>query len=361
MYYPGCNCRATFVLMTTVPSETLNDKYLRLFGIPLSVVVLLLAQMPFFFPRRWDLFWKYTVISVFFTGLMWEIARWVLIRVRRKFPDLDQTRQRIGWMFLLFAIQLGIGQALITQAVVALGLASVTSFSFFQIWLINFASSLFFIVVISSTYEAIYFFNQYKIAFLKSEHLKKQQAQQQIDTLKNRVNPHFLFNSLTTLSALIGEDPHRAEQFVDELSKVYRYLLKAGRQATVLLSEEFQFAASYTFLLKSRFEEGAFSFVNHCLGGSKSPYPNDSSDKIVPLLTLQYALDFLVRTQNTPLDIEVEILEGKLRISCKDQQKSRAFDTLSADWEQLERNGAERELRLGRFEVLIPIASNTAS
>ena len=357
MDYLGYNCRATFVLMSTVPSETLNDKYLRLFGIPLSVIVLLMAQMPFFFPGRWDLFWKYTVISVFFTALMWEGARIVLIRVRRRFPDLWQTKQRVGWMFLLFAIQLGIGQALITYAVIVMGLAAESTFSFLKIWLINFASSLFFIALISSAYEAIYFFNQYKIAFIKSEHLKKQQTQQQIDALKTRVNPHFLFNSLTTLSALIGEAPRRAEQFVDELSKVYRYLLKARRQATVPLGEELQFAESYTFLLKSRFEEGAFLFTNHCPSDPKSLEGYESLDQNIPVLSLQHVLDFLVRTQNTPLHIQVEKFNNTLRISCKDQPKSRAFDTQYTDWEQLEHHGATQQQQFGRFEVLIPIAA----
>lgn len=346
------------MIQTGEKNTTLNDKYLRLFGIPLSVITLLLAQMPFFYPNRWDLFWKYTLISVFFIGLMWEISRVVLIRVRRQFPDLEQTKQRIGWMFLLFTIQLAVGQALITQVVIWMGLASVRSLSFAQIWLINFACSLFFIVLVSSAYEAIYFFNQYKIAFLKSEHLKKQQAQQQFEALKNRVNPHFLFNSLTSLSALIGEDPRRAEQFVDELSKVYRYLLRAGRQTTATLWEELQFAASYTFLLKSRFEEGAFSFTSHCPGDPKMPEQYETFDLNLPVLSLQNALDYLVRTQNTPLHIQVEIIKDQLRISCKDQRKSRAFDaTSNADWEQLERNGAAQVPHFGRFEILIPFTS----
>ncbi len=337
----------------------LNDKYLRLFGIPISVIVLLLAQMPFFFPDRWDLFWKYTLISVFFTASMWEISRWVLIRVRRKFPDLGQTKQRVGWMFLLFAIQLAIGQALITKAVIVLGLALISSFSFFQIWLINFSSSLFFIVVISSAYEAIYFFNQYKIAFLKSEHLKKQQAQQQIDTLKTRVNPHFLFNSLTTLSALIGEDPHHAEQFVDELSKVYRYLLKAGRQAMVPINEEMQFAASYTFLLRSRFEAGAFLFAD-CRSEPKSPRAlgGEITDRNIPVLTLQYALDYLVRTQNTPIQIQVDVFENQLRIACTQSPKTLSFDLDDNDWRQLESHGARQVVQAGHLIILTPFTSN---
>lgn len=351
--YPGKHCCITFVLMSKAPADKLNDKYLRLFGIPISVVALLLSQMPFFFPGRWDLFWRYTFVSILFTGLMWEISRFVLIRVRQRFPDLSQTRQRIAWTMLLFVVQLGIGQALITKAVIDLGWASISTLSFFQIWITNFAYSLFFIVVISSIYEAIYFSGQYKLAIQKAEQLKKQQAQNRLDALKSRVNPHFLFNSLTTLSALIGEDALRAEHFVDELSKVYRYLLRAGSQAVTTLGEECQFAESYAFLLKNRFEEGAFSFSDNCRAESRSP-----KQFIIPVLTLQNALDYLVRTQNTPLHIQMHVSNMQLRISCTNHPKSLAFDTHATDWKQLESQGASQTVRQEELEISIPIAPN---
>ena len=354
--------------MFHTPVDSLNDKYLRLFGIPISVVILLLAQMPFFYPGRWDLFWKYAVIGIVFTGLMWEISRLVLIRVRRRFPDLSQTRQRIGWMFLLFVLQLGIGQALIVKATFALGLAKIATLPFFKIWLINFAWSLFFIVVISSTYEAIYFFSQYKLAVQKAEHLKKQQVQQQLETLKNRVNPHFLFNSLTTLSALIGEDAAQAEQFVDELSKVYRYLLRAGRQPAASLGDELQFADSYAFLLKTRFEAGSFSMdtdrcrtARNLSQSDKDPKPiSDTAllDRQLPVLSLQNALDYLVRTQNAPLHIRIDPNGQYLRIVCQNQPKSLSFDVSNNDWLQLENNGATQETQSGKLTILIPFTSN---
>jgi len=90
-----------------------------------------------------------------------------------------------------------------------------------------------------------FIFSQYKLAIQKAELLKRQQAQKKLDALKSRVNPHFLFNSLTTPSALISEDTRLAEQFVDELSKVYRYLQRAGRQPEASLNDEPQFAKSY--------------------------------------------------------------------------------------------------------------------
>ena len=60
----------------------------------------------------------------------------------------------------------------------------------------------------------------------EAENLKKENLQSQLEGLKGQVNPHFLFNSLNSLSSLISEDPEKAEKFLDEMSKVYRYLLR---------------------------------------------------------------------------------------------------------------------------------------
>jgi hypothetical protein len=326
---------------------SLNDKWLRLFGIPISVFAVLLAQMPHYFPGRWDLFWRYVFISLIFTSLMWEIARWIFLRVRRQYPSVGQTARRIVVMFLCFSVQLGIGQAILSKLMLDFRWSETTE-PYWKIWLVNFASSLFFIVLICAIYEVIYFFSQYKISLLRAEELKKQQAQQRLDALKTRVNPHFLFNSLTTLSALIGEDAPKAERFVDELSKVYRYLLRAARQPSVALSEELKFAESYAFLLKNRFGDGAFSLSTNL------PSAPAELDLTMPTLSLQNAIDYLVRTQNLPLNIEVKLLEKQLQVTCGHQPKTIAFDVPDNDWRQLEAAGAWAKPHGGRLEITIP-------
>lgn len=336
----------------------LNDKHLRIWGIPVMVVAVLLLQMPFYFPGRWDLFFRYAVVSVAFTVLMWEIARVIVVRFRQRLPGLDQTKQRIAWQFCTFCVQLGIGQWLLTKMVIRLGW-SISEEPFLKVWLINFAYSLFFIVLIVGIYEAIYFFGQYKSTLQKAEYLKKQQAQQRFDALKTRVNPHFLFNSLTTLSALIGEDAPRAERFVDELSRVYRYLLKAGRHPVVTLGEELQFAESYAFLLKNRFEDGAFSLVTKLASGlDTSPEPQylleRESLSYLPALSIQHCLDYFVRTQHLPLHIEVVAFEKHLLVTSPNRPKSLSFDASDNDWRQLAAVGAWTEAQHGRLEIKIP-------
>ncbi|GAA4448628.1 hypothetical protein GCM10023189_06770 [Nibrella saemangeumensis] len=77
--------------------------------------------------------------------------------------------------------------------------------------------------------------------------------QAQFTALKDQISPHFLFNSLSVLSALVRRDPDLAEQFIDQLARVYRYLLEHRDTERVTLEEELDFARSYAFLLEVRF------------------------------------------------------------------------------------------------------------
>ncbi len=333
--------------MTNTAANNLNDKHLRRWGLPLAVMAWTFMQMPFLYPGRWDLFWENSLSNIIFTAILWEIVRTVIMRQRQRFPGVTNTRQRIARIaFWVVVVDLP-AQAVQLWANDRLGIVLQPRFTL-QNWAANVGLSLLFILTIAPIYEVIYFFGEYKNKVIYAEQLKKQQAQQRLDTLKTRVNPHFLFNSLTTLSALIGEDAPKAERFVDELSKVYRYLLRAARQPLATLGEEFQFADSYAFLLKNRFEEGAFS-----LSTTTPPDPR-SLDQTLPTLTLQNALDYLVRTQNLPLKIEVKLLEKQLQIACGHLPKTIAFDVPDNDWRQLEAHGALAEARHGRMEIHIP-------
>jgi LytS/YehU family sensor histidine kinase len=87
-----------------------------------------------------------------------------------------------------------------------------------------------------------------------NEKLKNQNLIHQLESLKQQIDPHFLFNTLNALKTLIRADPDKAEKYAVELSNVYRYLLRHNRNKTVLLKEELNFLHAYLSLLKLRFE-----------------------------------------------------------------------------------------------------------
>ena len=89
---------------------------------------------------------------------------------------------------------------------------------------------------------------------VKAEQLEKENLLSQFSALKSQVNPHFLFNSLSILSSLVKKDPELSEQFIDRLSRAYRYILEQRETDVVPLAAELEFLQSYTFLLQIRFK-----------------------------------------------------------------------------------------------------------
>lgn len=97
------------------------------------------------------------------------------------------------------------------------------------------------------------FFDNWKSEMLRNERLQKERAEAQFESLKNQLNPHFLFNALTSLNSLIVENPILAGEFVQQLSKVYRYVLQSRDKEFVSLETELKFVEHYLRLLKTRF------------------------------------------------------------------------------------------------------------
>lgn len=108
-------------------------------------------------------------------------------------------------------------------------------------------------IVLSMFYTGVYFFEQWGRSRLDAEKLKGEILHSQIVTLKNQVSPHFLFNSLNTLSNLISEDQNRATEFVLKLASVYRYVLQSLDSELVDLETELTAMRAYAYLQQTRF------------------------------------------------------------------------------------------------------------
>jgi two-component system LytT family sensor kinase len=110
--------------------------------------------------------------------------------------------------------------------------------------------------LINSIFFGKYFFNEWRKSLVRAERLEREKTQVQFDNLKNQLNPHFLFNSLSSLHSLIMDQPALASEYVTNLSKVYRYVLLHENKATVPLREELEFIGHFIFLLETRFRKG---------------------------------------------------------------------------------------------------------
>lgn len=120
------------------------------------------------------------------------------------------------------------------------------------------SSSLIYILMtfaFSSVYMIQVMTSRWKASLLKEQELSQALLKAEYDTLKNQVNPHFLFNSLNILSALIPEDPQNAVNLVERLSKVFRYNLQNNDRVTVELGTELKIVEAYLFIHKMRFSD----------------------------------------------------------------------------------------------------------
>lgn len=137
------------------------------------------------------------------------------------------------------------------------------------------------------------------------------------ESLKNQLDPHFLFNSLNVLTSLIEENPKQAEKFTTKLSKIYRYVLTQKSEDLVLVTDELKFAKTYMDLLKMRFEDAVIFQIPDNL--------SNENLKIIPLslqLLLENAVKHNTITSNKKLEIKIYEDNGYLIIQNNSNPKS---------------------------------------
>lgn len=187
---------------------------------------------------------------------------------------------------------------------------------------------------------------------------QRAQSEMQLKLLQQQVDPHFLFNNLNVLSALVEKDPKIANEFLNRLAELYRYILQTQNVEVVPIKDELEFAENYLYLLKQRFGN-AYNF------DWQVPQAKINGQMIVPA-SLQGLLENVVKhnagNQKKPLQIRVElgedflILENELRPKSNSQQASgTGLQNLSARYAFL----AEQEVEIKRdetaFSVKLPL------
>lgn len=142
------------------------------------------------------------------------------------------------------------------------------------------------------------FLMNWKQTEIDAEKARRESAVARYDSLKNQVNPHFLFNSLNALTNLVYEDKEKAVSFIKQLSQVYRYVLESADKELVSIEEELDFLKSYIFLQEIRF--GQKLKINVFIHNKKG--------LIAPLalqMLIENAIKHNVIAENAPLLVEV--------------------------------------------------------
>lgn len=243
---------------------TLNDKRLLFLG---PIVLWAVATVFFNLPTLCiDTFTtaKFLVAGLVSVYFSWLVGRWMIIEVRRRNPGLENVRQRLMALGLL---SVPVVVVLVAQRLIFFDYfvySDKPKFDwFYPETLFMVGLNLFYLAIIFAVYESRYFFRQWLISKRQTEELSRANLEMQLDSLKNQVQPHFLFNSLNTLQALVKSNENKtAVRFIGDLSQVYRYLLQSNEQQLISLEKELEFTHAYFGLLKTRFEDGIALEVN---------------------------------------------------------------------------------------------------
>lgn len=164
-------------------------------------------------------------------------------------------------------------------------------------------------LLILLTIESIYLFKNWKNSLIRTEVLEKEKLDAELQALKNQINPHFLFNSLNTLSAVMQQSVPKAEQFILRFSSLYRYVLNVKDKSFVSLKEEMQHANDYVFLQKERFGSAL----------NVSMDTTHENELFLPPLCLHELLENAIKHNrfgaDSPLNIKIRVLENQLIVT----------------------------------------------
>jgi len=246
----------------------------------------------------WPVFLTASVISMAVISLYFTGCGWWAVRLKHRFSRESEVGRKLFFMISTYLVATGLVLLLLFRLFEWIPFFH---FRFDQdrfVW--AYAGIGFMNVFLSFLFEGISNYEDWRSNLEQTEQIRKAFQQSQLHGLKSQVNPHFLFNSLNSLSSLIEDDHERAEQFLDEMSKVYRYMLRNDEDQLVTVRTELQFLASYLYLLQVRFGNALQVHIN---------LNEEVRDQYLPPLTLQVLIEDAFN-QNTvskqhPLDIEM--------------------------------------------------------
>lgn len=282
--------------------------------IQVPLIFLLGCIMAFLFNSYlWKASWQTIKILVPYSGFMWLFFwkgnQYLVEFWNRRLSWLEEPGKRFIYGFL-------------TVLIYTPGILFLLTISYNAVFKVNidFGSddviiSIIITFLITFFLFAKNFLSNWRQSALDAERMKKEQMASQYESLKNQVNPHFLFNSLNALTNLVYDDQDKAADFIRKLSKVYRYVLDTQSQEVIKLETELSFVHSYLFLQKTRFDDKLI--VNIDLDDHKQLY--------LPPISLQMLLENAIKhntiAEEEPLTIDIYVEEDNVLVVKNNLQK----------------------------------------
>ena len=235
-----------------VTREKINDIGFRIllipfFGISIPLITGMIPHNEF---SAWQIKLSY-LYTIFIAFVIYEGTRYLHFTLRTYFDWLNKPVQKVIALLITIPFYTVPVSVLLLVGWYNLFMNGVVNWSVVKSASLIILVAVLFLVHI---YETVFLVKQTENDQLKKEQLERSRVEAELEALKNQIDPHFIFNSLNTLSHLIEDKPSRAKQFNDNLADVYRYILQNKKRDLVLLREEVVFLEDYFSLLKIRFE-----------------------------------------------------------------------------------------------------------
>ncbi|MEO6730367.1 MAG: histidine kinase [Ferruginibacter sp.] len=296
--------------------ERVNDIGIRILLIPFfGISIPLLTQMvPHSSLTHWQIKFSYcyTILIAF---VIYEGTRYLHFTLRSYFDWLNRPVKKIMAIIITIPFYCIPVSVLMLVAWYHIFLKGKVDWKVVKLSAILITCAVFFLV---NVYETVFAVRDIAADKISKEQLERARAEAELEALKNQIDPHFIFNSLNTLSYLIENKPVKALQFNDSLADVYRYILQNKVRDLVLLKDEIIFMEDYFSLLKIRFEKAVVLNLT---------IPAEMYDRyLIPPISLQILVENAIKhnefSDNAPLQINIEMQDEMLAVSNSVRKKT---------------------------------------
>lgn len=287
----------------------LNDNKIRLIGIPFFGITIPLVS-GLFGTLSFDnlAYWLGFPYFIGLAAMIWQGNRYLLFRTRQRFTWFDKPIEKLVLLLLnnvFYTTPLTIAWLCLWYRWAGFGGTN------WEVVLVVTLINVICVLFVTHVYETVFLVKEQESELVRNEQLQRAKAEAELEALKNQIDPHFMFNSLNSLSYLIKKDQGKATLFTENLAEVYRYILTQKDQTLVLLEDEFNFVDKYTELLQLRFGR-ALIIRKHFNGATEKAF-------LLPPISAFVAMENIVKhneiSDRDPLPVDLYVTDGHLTIS----------------------------------------------
>ncbi len=336
--------------------EKINDLGIRvilvpLFGITIPLITRMVPHTQF---SNWEIKFSY-LYTILIAFVIYEGSRFLHFTLRTYFDWFNKPIRKVLALVITIPFYCVPVSVLMLVGWYRLFMNGRVDWDIIKLTSLIILVAVFFLV---NLYETVFLIRDLANDRVTQEQLERAKAEAELEALKNQIDPHFIFNSLNTLSHLIDDKPEKARLFNDNLADVYRYILQNKARDLVLLREELNFLKSYFLLLKIRFENAVQMEIS---------IPEEMMDQcLLPPISLQILAENAIKhnefSESTPLLLTIEMNNEALLIHNKIRKKTLHRSSSKIGLQNLKERYkliTNQEISISeegdKFEIILPV------